>query len=137
MHFLSAQRILALNKRVLLSGGLFVPPHNLHNPNSFKYLIEAVDGEVYGLRLYPTLACVAAAYVYIINADHVFIDGNKRTAVVVLHDFLTMNDIDLRAAVSEDELVDLVIGVADHEFDYSSCKEIIDKWLHRISSLNK
>jgi death on curing protein len=69
------------------------------------------------------LASLAAAYAYGIARDHPFVDGNKRTALVVARTFLILNGVDLEAtqndkfltfldlaegAISEEELADWI-----------------------------
>ena len=54
---------------------------------------------------------MAAAYLYGICRNHPFVDGNKRTAAATALTFLDMNGIELD--VAEDDLYDLVIGVAE------------------------
>jgi death-on-curing protein len=46
-----------------------------------------------------------------VAANHAFRDGNKRTAVVLLRSFLNLNGFDM--TLSEDEIFELAIGVAD------------------------
>ena len=45
----------------------------------------------------PTLAQMAAAYAFGINANHAFVDGNKRTALIVSLAFLRLNGLELTA----------------------------------------
>lgn len=49
----------------------------------------------------PSLAQMAAAYAFGIAANHAFIDGNKRTALVVSLTFLELNDIEINATQEE------------------------------------
>ena len=53
---------------------------------------------------------MAAAYHYHVCANHPFIDGNKRVALAVAEVFLRANGLQLEA--TDDELVDLTLGVA-------------------------
>jgi death on curing protein len=64
------------------------------------------DGEL----LHGTLFERAAAYLYHLARNHPFVDGNKRTALAACLAFLWLNDHEVEAG--EDELTDLVIGVA-------------------------
>lgn len=64
------------------------------------------DGEL----LHGTLFERAAAYLYHLARIHPFVDGNKRTALAACLAFLWLNDHELEAG--EDELTDLVVGVA-------------------------
>ena len=49
----------------------------------------------------PDLAALAAAYAFGIASNHPFIDGNKRTALVVARTFLILNGTDLDASQEE------------------------------------
>lgn len=58
----------------------------------------------------PDVAALAAAYAYGIARNHPFIDGNKRTAVVVAETFLMLNS---HALVATDaELVVAIMALA-------------------------
>jgi death-on-curing protein len=49
----------------------------------------------------PDLASLAAAYAYGIARNHPFVDGNKRTALIVARLFLLLNGMDLAATQGE------------------------------------
>lgn len=49
----------------------------------------------------PDLADLAAAYAYGIARNHPFVDGNKRTALIVARLFLLLNGMDLAATQEE------------------------------------
>ncbi len=49
----------------------------------------------------PSMAEIAAAYAYGIARNHAFIDGNKRTALVVCRLFLALNGIELKAGSAD------------------------------------
>lgn len=49
----------------------------------------------------PSLARLAAAYAFGIIKNHPFIDGNKRTALVVAFSFLEVNGIEIKASEEE------------------------------------
>ena len=46
----------------------------------------------------PSLARLAAAYAFGIIKNHPFIDGNKRTALVVAFSFIEVNGIEIKAS---------------------------------------
>lgn len=48
----------------------------------------------------PSIAEIAAAYAYGIAHNHAFIDGNKRTALVVCRLFLALNGVELKASAA-------------------------------------
>jgi death-on-curing protein len=49
----------------------------------------------------PPLTTLAAAYAYGLFANHAFIDGNKRTALVVSFTFLEVNGFEVTATQEE------------------------------------
>jgi death-on-curing protein len=64
------------------------------------------DGEL----LHATLVEQAGAYLFHLVKNHPFIDGNKRVGLACSLVFLRLNGVQVEA--SEDDLVDLVMGVA-------------------------
>ncbi len=68
-----------------------------------------------GQWLHPTLHEMAAAYLFHVVRNHPFVDGNKRTGLVCAIAFLGLNDLELTA--EPDDLVELVLGVAEGRTD--------------------
>jgi death-on-curing protein len=64
-----------------------------------------------GGLLHGTLPEMAAAYLFHVVRDHPFVDGNERAGLAAAIAFLGLNDLWLEAA--EDDLVELVVGVAE------------------------
>jgi death on curing protein len=94
MKILPKSDIIHFNKATVEEhGGNFVPPGNFLNENSLDYLLEAVNGELLGQAMYPTLADKAAFYMFSIVTGHIFQDGNKRTGLGAARYFLWMNGI--------------------------------------------
>jgi death-on-curing protein len=63
----------------------------------------------------PDMAALAAQYAFAIGCNQVFIDGNKRTALVVCRTFLILNGHDL--AASQDEKYTVIMKMANREID--------------------
>lgn len=59
----------------------------------------------------PDLAALAAQYAFAIASNQVFLDGNKRTALVVCRVFLLLNGLDLIA--SNEEKYHAIIQLAE------------------------
>ena len=78
----------------------------------------AADGQ-------PDLAACAAAYACGIARNHPFLDGNKRTAFVVMVVFLELNAHSFEA--SEAESVVVMLGVADGSID----EDALASWIRR------
>lgn len=66
-------------------------------------LLESAMARPHNLAAYDSsdAAALAAAYAYGIVRDHPFVDGNKRTALVVSETFLMLNGYDLDASDAE------------------------------------
>lgn len=71
----------------------------------------------------PGIFDLAAAYGYGIAKNHPFIDGNKRTAYVVMGTFLKLNGYDLKASTLEKYRV--WMQLADSQIDETD----LAKWL--------
>lgn len=61
----------------------------------------------------PDLAALAAAYAYGIARNHPFIDGNKRTALVVSETFIALNGAELIATDAEVIVAFLALASGD------------------------
>lgn len=70
---------------------------------------------VFGEELYTTLFEKSAALIRGIVADHPFVDGNKRTALLVGLTFLSLNNVQLVAKPGEIE--DFAVRVATDHLD--------------------
>jgi len=102
MEFLAKSDILLINRFMIEQfGGNFVPPENLLKPLALDYLIEIVDSEAFGVKLYPEIHHVAGVYLFNIVHGHVFQDGNKRTGLESMLLFLKLNGLTLNASDSE------------------------------------
>ena len=71
----------------------------------------------------PDIAALAAQYAFAIGCNQVFIDGNKRTALVVCRTFLILNGHHLDA--SQDEKYTVIMKMADREIDVAKLAEWI------------
>lgn len=71
----------------------------------------------------PTLFDLAAAYGYGLAKNHPFVDGNKRTAFVVMATFLELNGYSLEVPEPE------VVSVMERLAASLESQESISKWL--------
>ena len=63
----------------------------------------------------PDIAAMAAQYAFAIACNQVFLDGNKRTALVVCRTFLLLNGHNLVA--SQDAKYQTILKLANGQFD--------------------
>jgi death-on-curing protein len=82
-------------------------------------LLESALGRpratVFGEDAYPDLHTKAAALLHSLARNHALVDGNKRLAWAAAAVFLGINGH--RVSVGNDEVVELVLGVATGELD--------------------
>jgi death on curing protein len=73
--------------------------------------VAAPEASFDGGFLHGTLPEMAAAYLYHLTQNRAFVDGNKRVAAASMFLFLYVNDFELDC--TQDELVEVTLGVAD------------------------
>jgi death-on-curing protein len=86
---------------------------------------------VFGEELYSTLFEKAAALIRSIIADHPFVDGNKRTAMLTGLTFLQLNSVRFRA--KKGEIEDFAVKIATDHLDIPA----IAQWLENHSNVLK
>lgn len=84
--------------------------HGLRDLGLLSAALAMPKASFSGAYLHPSPAEMAAAYLFHIAQNHPFVDGNKRAALATALAFLWINDLRLEAG--EDELTELVMGVA-------------------------
>ena len=123
MTYLDKEDILYINQRTVAEhGGNFMPPHNFLHEENLDYLIEAVQAEMFGEPLYPTLADKAAVYCYNIICNHIFTDGNKRTGLETALAFLKLNGRRLSQNLPGTDLYDFILKVASGQSTLAECR---------------
>ncbi len=80
-----------------------------------------------GQDLYPEPIDKAAALFESIISNHPFIDGNKRTAYVLMRLVLLKNEIDIHAV--QEEKFNFVIKAAEGKLNYDQIRTWISKYL--------
>ena len=73
----------------------------------------------------PSLSGIAAAYAFGISANHPFLDGNKRTAVLVSFTFLDVNGLEVTA--SQEDVYLTFLALAAGQFS----EEELAGWFER------
>ncbi|AYQ32709.1 type II toxin-antitoxin system death-on-curing family toxin [Runella sp. SP2] len=130
MIYLTKQQIIRLNIATIEAhGGNFMPPSNFLHEENLDYLLEAVQAEMFGEPLYPTISDKAALYCYNIICNHIFSDGNKRTGLAAALIFLNLNYHELRLEISNSILTDFILKVASGQSSLEECK----RWFHENS----
>jgi death-on-curing protein len=113
-----------INQRTVAEhGGNFVPPNNFLHEDNLDYLIEAVQTEMFGEPLYPTLSDKAAVYCYNVICNHIFSDGNKRTGLEASISFLKLNKMRLNRNLAHKTIEDFIIKVASGQSSLEECRD--------------
>ncbi len=98
-----------------------------------KGLLESSINRPYqtfdGQELYPNPTDKAAAIFESIITNHPFIDGNKRTAYVIMRLMLKKNDIDIHSG--QNDKYDFVIKAASGKMSFDQIKAWITNNLNR------
>jgi death on curing protein len=84
--------------------------HGLRDMGLLQSALAMPQASFGGAYLHTSPAEMAAAYLFHVASNHPFVDGNKRAALAAALAFLWLNDRRLEA--DEDELVELVMGIA-------------------------
>lgn len=85
--------------------------------NLAKSSISSCNQEVFGHVLYPRIEDKIAHLVFYIVKNHIFVDGNKRTAVFVLNILMNQYDIKINNLDIKELIINLVTEkVSEDEF---------------------
>jgi death-on-curing protein len=127
MNALSLEQLLQIHALVVESTGGSV---GLRDLGRLEAAIATQTQNVFGEELYPTIVDKAAAMIRAVIADRPFVDGNKRTAMLVGLTLLEIHRVQFRADPGEIE--DFAVQVATHKLDIP----VIASWLrnHTIAS---
>lgn len=117
---LTEERVKLLYKLMVeATGGSF----GIRDENLLDSALEGIFQTFDGKELYPTKEEKGAMLGYSLISNHAFVDGNKRIGVYVMLTFLEVNGI--RIECTDDELIELGLGVAAGEISY---EELLD-WI--------
>jgi len=106
--FLTLDEVLAIHEdRVRKYGG----SNGIRDLALLESALGTVSATFGGEFLHQSLFEMGATYLFHICRNHAFIDGNKRTALACAFAFLRLNGIRIKS--EQDELYDLVVGVAE------------------------
>lgn len=123
MRYLTKKRVVQLNKATVdAHGSNFMPPNNFLHEENLDYLLEAVQAEMFGEPLYPTITDKAAVYCYNIICNHIFSDGNKQTGLASALLFLNLNGFDLSLNIDDATLTDYILKIASGESNLEECR---------------
>jgi death-on-curing protein len=120
MHYMSAEEILRLHFQIIKDFG---GAHGVRDEGRLASVTIAPQQVVFGQEQYGDVLEKAAVYCRNLIADHLFVDGNKRTGITVMVIFLQRNG--WRLTATPEELEDFAVRVAVDKLDVDD----ITTWL--------
>ncbi len=122
MRYLNAQELLVIHSEIIdQTGGL----HGVRDIGLLQSIIEKPRGRFGGKELYKGISLKAAAYLQSLVQYHVFLDGNKRTAIGATARFLFLNGYELKATNKEVESFTLKVAVKKLDL------QVIASWIQK------
>jgi death on curing protein len=117
--YLTKEDIIEINKSMALKyESLFISENNnVFNDQSFDYMVEVVKSSMFGQEIYPEIFQKASVYFFYIIQDHIFNDGNKRTALEAALIFIEKNNYVIKPDVTPTTLINLALDTASHKYN--------------------
>ncbi|MBW4061562.1 type II toxin-antitoxin system death-on-curing family toxin [Candidatus Saccharibacteria bacterium] len=127
MIVLSLEHLLEIHALVLAETG---GASGLRDLGRLESAVATQTQNVFGEELYANITDKSAAIIRGIIADHPFVDGNKRTAILAGLTLLRLNELEFRATAGEIE--NYAVEIATKHIDVKE----ISNWLnsHSIQS---
>lgn len=132
--YVNKKMVVVINRLCLeVTGtGMLASTTNLRQGVGLGFVDKIFDNSVFGETIYPDIFHQAAAYMFHIIKDHVFMDGNKRTGLACAVTFLEWNNV-MFGRFDEEEAYAFVIDVAAGPNDPEEAVPRIARWLERAS----
>jgi len=128
MRYLKGEEILAIHSDIIDETG---GSHGIRDVGLFLSIIEKPKIQFGGKELYRGIFTKAAAYLEAFARYHVFVDGNKRTAIASATLFLFLNKYEFNATNKQVE--NFVVRVVVKKLEISH----ITEWLKKNSKKSK
>lgn len=124
MKYLTGEEILVIHSEIIdETGGL----HGIRDAGLLISIVARPKTAFGGRETYKTVFEKAAVYLESLAKYHIFVDGNKRTAIVAAARFLYLNNFEIRAANKNVE--SFVLKIISEKLEI----KIIAKWLKKHS----
>lgn len=109
---LTVDEIVEINRLMIakFGGSFFEGDNNLFNPGSLEYVLDEIQGSLFGREMYPSVKDKCTVLAWRIIAGHIFHDGNKRTGMEACRLMLELNDYELKI---DKQIIDVAIQIAD------------------------
>jgi death-on-curing protein len=129
MIFLNKAELILINKTVLKRSSSHLI--GVQYPQGLDLVIKQPQQVVFGRELYPNIWIKTAYIIQKIAKKHIFLDGNKRTAIIAGLTFLELNGYELDFTADEGEKI--MLGVTNSP-DTEEVMVSLAEWLKRHCS---
>lgn len=123
-YYLNSSDLINTNKLVVKQAGKDYS--GMQYPEGLSVIIEQPKQILFEHELYPTIWLKASFILQKIAKKHLFIDGNKRTAVLFTARFLEINDCEITAP--DKDFLQMILYVATHVDDQKTM-QFCANWL--------
>jgi len=118
LRYVNKKMVVVINRLCLeVTGtGMLASTTNLRPGVGLGFVDQIFHNSVFGEEIYPDIYHQAAAYMFYIIKDHVFMDGNKRTGLSCAVTFLQWNKVMFNPFEEEAAyafVMDIAAGVND------------------------
>jgi death-on-curing protein len=121
---LSKAAVLKLHeKQIMRFGGIL----GVRDDNLLESALNSAFATFSGIDLYPSDLEKITRISYSLIQNHAFLDGNKRIGAFVL--LLLLRENNIICNITEDELINVTLAVANHIFDYPAMLNHIKKYI--------
>jgi len=120
LKFITIEEVIEIHSSIIQFAG------GLDGMRDIGLLISAIEmpkSTMFGEDLHESVFDKAAAYIFHIVCNHAFLDGNKRTGLVVGLIFLDMNGVEI--TTPEPDLEEMVCGVAQGRLNKQEISQIL------------
>jgi len=124
VRFLPESIVMAIHDdQIRLYGGSY----GVRDASALDSALHMPQAQFGGELLHPTILHMATAYGFHLSQNHPFLDGNKRTAGMVMFTFLQLNG--LEPIATEIEYYETMMAVASGQMS----KEQLTDWLQTVT----
>lgn len=132
MIYLTEEEFVAINELILIRSNR--KSIGIQYPQGLELVADQPKQVVFGKELYPNIWIKAAFIIQKITKKHIFLDGNKRTALLAGITFLSINGNDLQFSTDEGEA--LILDV-NNSTDDDGIMVSLAEWLKRHSKIQR
>ena len=123
--FITSFDILYINKCVIKdTGGLFIGENNIRHGQNLELILEEIMFPIYQVDRFPTLFMKIACLIQRIICNHVFNDGNKRTALGCCIQMFFINGYSFTV---DDEVEKFLISISTDKLSIENIAKFIEK----------